>query len=84
LVPTEVRKMQRQLVTAEELVKLINMRVRQRASTRGCAIAGVLRLNKPDGDGCNWEEIGVKAAGTEGFRKALMEMRAAYNLEERV
>lgn len=76
--------MQRQVVSADELVKLINMRVRQRVSTRGCAVAGVLRLNKPASDGCNWEEIGVKAIGTPGFRDALMEMRAAFNLEERI
>jgi hypothetical protein len=76
--------MHRQLVTADELVKLINMRVRQLVSTRACAIAGVLRLNKPASDGCNWEEIGVKTAGTDGFRQALTEMRAAYNLEERL
>jgi hypothetical protein len=74
--------MQRQLVSSHELVKLINQRVRQLAKTRACAIAGVLRLHKPDGDGCNWEEIGIKGIDTEGFRQALRETRATYNLED--
>jgi len=74
--------MPRQLVSCDELVKLINQRVRQLAKTGACAIAGVLRLHKPDGDGCNWEEIGVKETHTQGFRQALREMRAAYNLED--
>ncbi len=74
--------MQRQLVSGNELVKLVNKRFRQLARTGACAIAGVLRLRLPDGDGCNWEGIGVKGIHTQGFRQALGEMRATYNLED--
>jgi hypothetical protein len=74
--------MQRQLVSRDELVKLVNIRVRQLAKNGACAIAGVLRLHKPDGDGCNWREIGIKDIYTEGFLQAVTEMRAAYNLED--
>jgi hypothetical protein len=74
--------MQRQLVSRDELVKLVNKRVRQLAKNGACAIAGVLRLHKPDGDGCNWEEIGIRDIYTEGFRQAVREMRATYNLED--
>jgi hypothetical protein len=74
--------MPRQLVSCEELVKLVNKRGRQLAKTGVCAIAGVLRLHNPDDEGCNWEEIGVKGIHTQGFRQALNEMRAMYNLED--
>ena len=74
--------MPRQLVSCDELVQLVNQRVRQLARTGARAIAGVLRLHKPDDDGCNWEEIGVKGTYTYGFRQALREMRATYNLED--
>ena len=74
--------MERQLVSSNELVKLVNQRVRQRANIDDCAVAGVVRLHKPGDDGCNWEEIGVKGTHTQGFRLAVRELRAAYNLED--
>jgi hypothetical protein len=74
--------MQRQLVSTEELVNLVNQRVRQQAKTGACAIAGVLRLHKPDDDGCNWEEIGVRGTHTQGYRQAVKELRASYNLQD--
>jgi hypothetical protein len=75
--------MQRKLVSGDELARLVNQRVRELAKTGACAVAGVLRLHKPDSDGCNWEEIGVKGTSTFGFRQAVKEMRATYNLEDR-
>jgi len=74
--------MERQLISGDELATLVNKRVRQLVRTGACKIAGVLRLHKPDNDGCNWEEIGVKGTYTKGFRQALMEMRARYNLAD--
>ncbi len=74
--------MQRQLVSTEELVKLVNQCVRQQAKTGACAIAGILRLHKPADDGCNWEEIGVRGTHKKAYREAMREMRAAYNLQD--
>jgi len=74
--------MQRQPISGDELVKLVNKRVRQLVRTGACAIPAVLRLHKPDSDGCNWEEIGVRGTYTKGFRQALREIRAKYNLED--
>jgi hypothetical protein len=74
--------MDRQLVSDDELAKLLNQRVRQLAQTGSCAVSGVLRLHKPAEDGCNWEEIAIRGARSPGFRQALSEMRASYNLAD--
>jgi hypothetical protein len=76
--------MERQLVSSDELARLLNQRVRQLDQMRACAVSGVLRLHKPAEDGCNWEEIAVRGTGTQGFRQALSEMRASYNLVDSV
>ena len=75
--------MERHVVSRDELVRCVNGRVRELAKVDACAIAGVLRLHKPDDDGCNWQEVGiVKAIHKDGFRHALREIRAQYNLED--
>ena len=74
--------MQRQLVSKDEIVRLVNERVRQLANGGACTLGGVLRLPKPDGDGCNWKEVSIKGIYSEGFRQALREIRAKYNLED--
>jgi hypothetical protein len=74
--------MHRKLVPQDELVRLVNERARQLAKGGACALGGVLRLPKPDRDGCNWQEVGIKGIYTEGLLHALRETRAKYNLED--
>jgi hypothetical protein len=74
--------MERQLVSSDELAKLLNQRVRQLAKIPACAVSGVLRLHKAADDGCNWEEIPVRGTQSPGFRQALNELRATYNLAD--
>ena len=74
--------MHRQLVSGDELAKLLNQRVRQLAKTPTCAVSGILRLHKPADDGCNWEEIAVRGGQSPGFRQAVNELRASYNLSD--
>ena len=74
--------MERQLVSGDELAKLLNQRVRQLAKTPACAVSGVLRLHKPADDGCNWEEIAVRGTQSPGFRQALNELRASHNIAD--
>ena len=47
-----------------------------------CTLGGVLRLPKPDGDGCNWQRGGLIGIYSEGFRQAVGEILAKYNLED--
>jgi len=65
--------MQRQLVSRDEIMRLVNERIRQPlyggASTLG-------------GDGCNWQECGFNGIYTEGFRHAVIEIRAKYNIQD--
>jgi hypothetical protein len=74
--------MNRQLISADELAKLLNQRVRQLAKTPTCAVSGVLRLHTPAEDGCNWEEIPLRGMHSPGFRQAVREMRASYNVSD--
>jgi hypothetical protein len=74
--------MERHLVSRSEIVRLVNERVRKLANGGTCTLGGVLRLPKPDGDGCNWQPDGLKGVYSEGFRQAVREIRAKYNLED--
>jgi len=74
--------MTRQLVSRDELVRLVNERIGQIPNAGPCALGGVLRLEKPDRDGCNWLANSIKGIYTDGFRQAVTEIRAKYNLED--
>jgi hypothetical protein len=74
--------MHRQLVSRDEIVRLVNERVRQPLYGGASTLRGVFRLWEPDRDGCNWQECGLKGIYTEGFRQALRETRAKYNLKD--
>ena len=73
--------MERELVSREELVRLVNERILE-VLNGVCTLRGVLRLREPDRDGCNWLEGGYQGIYTEGFRQALGEIRSKYNLED--
>jgi hypothetical protein len=73
--------MERRLVSRSELVRLVNERIRH-LSNGACTLSGVLRLPEPDRDGCNWMEGRIGGIYTEGFRDAVREIRAKYNLQD--
>ena len=74
--------MQRQLVSRHEIVRLINERIRQPLHGGACTLRVVFWLPKPNRDGCNWLEGRINGIYTEGFRQAVREIRAKYNLED--
>ena len=74
--------MQRQLVSRDEIVRLVNERTRQPLYGGACRLAGVFRLPKPNRDGCNWLEGRYQGIYTEGFRAAVREIKARYNLQD--
>ncbi len=74
--------MQRQLVSRNEIVRLVNERVRQPLYGGACTLGGVFRLPKPNRDGCNWLEGRMDGIYTAGFRNAVREIKAKYNLED--
>ena len=74
--------MMRQLVSSAELIRLVNERISKIPSTGSTTLGGVLRLDKPDDDGCNWVASRIKGDYTVGFRQAVTEIRAKYNLED--
>ena len=74
--------MQRQLVSRSELVRLVNERIRQPLYGGACELRGVFRLPKPNRDGCNWLEGGIRGIYTEGFRNAVREIKTKYNLQD--
>ena len=71
--------MERQVVSREEIVRLVNERTRQPLYGGACTL-GVFRLPKPNRDGCNWLEGGYQGIHTEGFRDAVREIKAKYNV----
>ena len=74
--------MQRQVASRDEIVRLVNERVRQPLYGGACTLGGVFRLPKPNRDGCNWLEGSLKGIYTEGFRNAVREIKAKYNLRD--
>jgi hypothetical protein len=74
--------MGRKLVSRSELVRLVNERIRQIPDGGNCTLDGVLRLPMPDRDGCNWQEGRIKGIYTDGFRDAVRQIKAAYNLQD--
>ena len=74
--------MQRQVVSRDEIVRLVNERTRQPLYGGARTLGGVFRLPKPNRDGCNWLEGGYQGIYTEGFRDAVREIKAKYNLGE--
>jgi hypothetical protein len=74
--------MQRQLVSRDEIVRLVNERTRQPLYGGACILGGVFRLPKPNRYGCNWLEGGYRGIYTEGFRNAVREVKATYNLRD--
>ena len=73
--------MERRLVSRDEIVRLVNERIRQPIYGGACTLVRVLRL-EPDRDGCNWQEAGIQGIYTEGFRHAVREIRTKYNLQD--
>ncbi len=74
--------MQRQLVSIKEMTKLITERIHQLLDRDACQLGCVLRLTMPDADGCNWTAAWIKRTYTDGFRQAVRETKAKYNLKD--
>jgi hypothetical protein len=74
--------MQRQFVTKEEIVNLVNNRVRELPNGGACMLCGVVLLSWPDDEGCNWQPGGIKGIYTKGILQAIREIQAKYNLED--
>jgi hypothetical protein len=74
--------MQRQLVTRDEIVRLINERIGQPLYGGTCTLRVVFWRPKPNRDGCNWLEGRINGNYTEEVRQAVIEIRAMYNLED--
>jgi hypothetical protein len=74
--------MERQLVSSDEIVRMVNERTRQPLYGGACTLGGVFRLPKPNRDGCNWLEARLDGIYTEGFLNALREIKARYNLQD--
>jgi hypothetical protein len=74
--------MQRQLVSSKEITRLVNERIYELPDWAACALGSVLRLPTPEPDGCNWTVAWIKRTYTDGFRQAVREIKAKYNLKD--
>lgn len=81
--------MNRQLVSREELLQILNKRIMAHPDGGpDCSMPGpVYELKDPDAEGVNWEVTIVRGSGIEAtecakaFRRVIAEARKAYNLE---
>jgi hypothetical protein len=71
-----------QLVSRNELVRLVNERLGQLPDTGACKLGGVLRLDERDRDGCNWLPSSIRGKYTVEFRQAVTEIQSKYNLQD--
>ena len=79
--------MARKEVTEQELIAIINNELAKREECTGCRVRGIMALQQPDGDGCNWSEPIVSCSGVPASvclataNQLVAQTRARFNLK---
>ncbi|MEJ2324990.1 MAG: hypothetical protein P8Y77_09435 [Nitrospirota bacterium] len=78
--------MERELVSIEELLSILNKELDKFPDYGECRYESVTKLDKSDETGCNWGEVILKCSGTHpgtcqpAAFKMVEEMKKKYNL----
>ncbi len=72
----------RQFVSRAELTRILTERMRELPNGKDCSLGGVLRLPRPDKDGCNWMPGVVANACRSALRAVVAKARLEFNLAE--
>jgi len=73
--------MPRQLVSRAELTRILTERMQRLPNGKDCSLGGVLRLPRPDKDGCNWMPGVVPGSCRSALNEVVAEARIEFNLE---
>jgi len=73
--------MPRQLVSRAELTRILTERMQRLPNGKDCSLGGVLRLPRPDKDGCNWMPGVVPGSCRSALTEVVAEARIEFNLE---
>lgn len=74
--------MSRQLVSRAELTRILTERMHHLPNGKDCALRGVLRLPRPDKDGCNWMPGIVSGSCRSALGEVVTKARFEFNLRE--
>jgi hypothetical protein len=55
--------MERELVSEEELISILNSKLSEYDECKECSFEGILKLAEEDKDGCNWSNANVRCSG---------------------
>lgn len=79
--------MNRSLVTAQELTELLTNELQKQEDCQHCKLTGIIRLQLPDQDGCNWSENVTLSSGSipnalasSHANQIILEARRRFNL----
>jgi hypothetical protein len=73
--------MPRQVVSRTELTRILTERMQPLSNGKECSLGGVLRLPRPDKDGCNWMPGVVANSCRSALREVVAKARLEFNLE---
>lgn len=80
--------MDREIVTEERLVELINERLASTEAASDCRFSGVYRLRELDANGCNWSQGVFNSGGippevcSPVVNSVIRSMREIYNITD--
>ena len=74
--------MPRRVVSRAELTRLLTERMQQLPKGKDCSLGGVLRLPRPDKDGCNWMPSVISDPCRLALQEVVAKARFEFNLED--
>jgi len=81
--------MNRDLISRDELAQWLTQELQKVEDCEHCSVSGILLLQKPDDQGCNWSDsITVRSAGVPAeyfgdyLRPIIARARARFNVVE--
>lgn len=80
--------MARKEVTTQELAAIINNELAKQEECTRCRVNGIMALQQPDSDGCNWSEPIISCGGVPASvclpsaNRVVAQVRTNFNLKQ--
>lgn len=77
--------MKRSLITKKELQNWLTAEIQKEDGSQTCEFRGVMGLQEPDEDGCNWSDalyLNLSGIPNSIVRKVVVAARAKFNISD--